>query len=53
VQLQRRGLVLLSTGGRRAIGVRNGIVVEGRWVWRLKDRFDRGFIERLCAAPAR
>jgi len=45
--LQRRGLILLSTGGRNAIGVRNGIVLEGRWVWRLKDRFDRTFIRRL------
>lgn len=47
VTLQRRGLVLLSVGGRRAVGVRNGIVLEGHWVWRLKDRLDRGFIARL------
>jgi len=47
LKLQRRGLILLSTGGRNAIGVRNGIVVEGRWVWRLKDRFDRSFMARL------
>lgn len=47
VALQRRGLVLLATGGRRAIGVRNGIVVEGRLPWRLKDHLDRAFIARL------
>lgn len=50
VNLQRRGLILLSTGGRNAIGVRNGIVFEGRWVWRLKDRLDRNFVERLAGA---
>jgi len=50
VKLQRRGLILLSTGGRNAIGVRNGIVFEGRWVWWLKDRFDRGFVERLSGS---
>jgi len=48
LSLQTRGLVLLSTGGRRAIGARNGIVAEGRWVWRLKDRFDRAFVTRFC-----
>jgi len=47
VRLQRRGLVLLSTGGRRAIGLRNGIVAEGALVWRLKDRIDRAFIASL------
>ncbi|MEM8665302.1 MAG: FAD-dependent oxidoreductase, partial [Pseudomonadota bacterium] len=45
--LQKRGLVLLSLGGRRAVGVRNGVVVEGRLVWRLKDRFDRAFVDRF------
>lgn len=50
VELQRRGLILLSTGGRRAVGVRNGIVFEGRWVWWLKDRLDRSFVERLRTA---
>ncbi|WMS42179.1 FAD-dependent oxidoreductase [Acuticoccus sp. MNP-M23] len=51
--LQRRGLVLLSTGGRRAIGVRNGLVAEGRWVWRLKDHFDRSFVDRFAGPPRR
>ncbi|MCF3932579.1 FAD-dependent oxidoreductase [Acuticoccus sp. M5D2P5] len=46
-RLQRHGLVLLSTGGRRAIGTRNGIALEGRLVWRLKDRIDRAFVRRL------
>lgn len=49
VRLQRRALVLLSTGGGRAIGVRNGIVAEGRWVFRLKDHLDRAFVKHLTA----
>lgn len=48
--LQRRALVLLATGGRRAIGVRNGIVLEGRAVWWLKDRLDRTFVDHLNGA---
>lgn len=48
VRLQRRGLVLLSAGGRCAIGVRNGISAEGRWVWRLKDHLDRSFVARFA-----
>ncbi|GAB5376664.1 MAG: FAD-dependent oxidoreductase [Acuticoccus sp.] len=53
VHLQRHALVLLSVGARRAIGVRNGLVVEGRAVWQLKDRLDRRFIARLTAPPRR
>jgi selenide,water dikinase len=43
---QREALYLLSTGERHAIGTRNGIVVEGDWVWRFKDWLDRGFISK-------
>jgi glycine/serine hydroxymethyltransferase len=53
VHLQRRALFLMSTGHRSAIGTRNGIVVEGRWVWRLKDHLDRSFISRLKGGPGR
>src|SRR5215207_1307828 len=31
---QREALYLVSTGERHAIGTRNGLVVEGDWVWR-------------------
>ena len=41
-QVQR---ILFS--GKRAIGVRNGIVASGGWVWRLKDRFDSAFVARF------
>lgn len=51
VHLQRHALVLLSTGGRHAIGTRNGLAMEGRAVWWLKDRIDRRFMARLNAPP--
>ncbi|MDB5316614.1 MAG: putative Selenide, water dikinase [Rhodospirillales bacterium] len=47
---QRHALLLLSTGDGHAIGTRNGFVVEGRWVWRWKDRIDRAFMRRYSAA---
>jgi selenide, water dikinase len=43
---QRQALVLIATGDGRAIGTRNGFSVEGRWVWRWKDRIDRAFMSR-------
>lgn len=47
VALQRAALVLASVGDRRAVGTRNGLVAEGGWVWRLKDRIDRAFVRGL------
>lgn len=47
---QRDWLVLLATGDGRAIGTRNGLVFDGRWVWWLKDRIDRGFMARYQGA---
>ncbi len=43
---QRNALLLLSTADGRAIGTRNGFVVQGGWVWRWKDRIDRAFMRR-------
>jgi selenide,water dikinase len=43
---QRRYLALISTGERHAMGVWNGFSWQGRWVWRWKDRIDRGFVAR-------
>jgi selenide,water dikinase len=48
---QRRALYLVSTGERRAIGARNGLVVEGAWVWRWKDWIDRRFMRRFNELP--
>lgn len=47
---QREFLVLLSTGRRNAIAVRNGFALQGDWVWRWKDRIDRAFVARFAAA---
>lgn len=44
---QRRALYILSTGDRHAIATRNGLVIEGDWVWRWKDRIDRRFMTRF------
>lgn len=41
---QRTALYLLATGPRHAIGSWNGLAWQGNWVWRWKDRIDRGFI---------
>ena len=43
---QRRTLYLLSLGERRAIASWGPLAAEGDWVWRWKDRIDRGFIAR-------
>ena len=38
---QRDGLAILGLGHGRAVGWRNGVAVQGRKVWWLKDRIDR------------
>jgi selenide,water dikinase len=46
-QPQTEFLVILSAGGRYAIATRNGMAVEGRWVWRWKDWIDRRFMRQF------
>jgi selenide, water dikinase len=48
---QREALYLVSTGERYALGTRNGLVVEGAWVWRWKDWIDRRFMRRFNELP--
>jgi selenide,water dikinase len=48
---QQRTLFLLSSGERRAIASWGPLSTEGAWVWRWKDRIDRGFIDRYTVAP--
>jgi selenide, water dikinase len=48
---QRNALYLVSTGKRHAIGTRNGLVVEGAWVWRWKDWIDRRFMDKFNKLP--
>lgn len=52
---QRDYLSLLSTGKQHAIASWYGLVWEGDWVWRWKDRIDRRFMQRfsLPFAPAK
>lgn len=46
---QPRYLALLATGERSAIGAWGDWSAQGRWLWRWKDRIDRGFIARFRA----
>jgi selenide,water dikinase len=48
---QRRALYLVTTGGRHALGARNGLMVEGDWVWRWKDGIDRRFMAKFNVLP--
>jgi selenide,water dikinase len=44
---QSRSLVLINTGDGRAILSYGSIALTARWVMRLKDRIDRGFMRRF------
>ena len=52
---QRRALQLLADGGScspSAVALWGPLALgPHRWIWRLKDRIDRGFIERLGQRP--
>jgi hypothetical protein len=45
-QPQQRSLNLLACGEKFAIASWGSWVVQGRWVWRWKDRIDRAFVQR-------
>lgn len=42
---QRMFLSLLMTGDEEAIANKHGIAFSGKWVWRMKDWIDRGFMK--------
>lgn len=46
-QPQSTFLSLLATSDGRAIASRGGFSGAGRWAWWLKNRIDRGFVERF------
>ncbi len=48
---QRDYLKLVSTGGRGAVADKWGLPLDGRWLWRLKDRIDARFMRRLSELP--
>lgn len=50
-QPKRRSLYLLACGPQYAIASWGGFSAEGKWVWRWKDRIDRGFIKRFSERP--
>ncbi len=41
---QRDYLKLISLGSKAAVAQRGGFSLQGRWLWWLKDRIDRGFM---------
>ncbi|TCP62301.1 pyridine nucleotide-disulfide oxidoreductase family protein [Rhodovulum bhavnagarense] len=50
-QPQRDYLKLISMGGKRAAADRLPLRIEGAWVWRWKDRIDRGFMRQFHELP--
>ena len=46
---QRQWLAILNLADGTALGWRGGFSASGRWVWRLKDRIDRQFMDRFGA----
>ncbi|MDQ2928881.1 MAG: FAD-dependent oxidoreductase, partial [Pseudomonadota bacterium] len=47
---QRRYLALLATADGRAIASWGRWSLQGRWLWRWKDRIDRAFVGRFVIA---
>ncbi|EME29154.1 selenide, water dikinase [Galdieria sulphuraria] len=44
---QKYYLSLISTGDKRAIGVKYGLACYGRCLWKLKDKIDRDWIHKV------
>ncbi|MFY0634046.1 MAG: selenide, water dikinase SelD [Vannielia sp.] len=48
---QRDYLKLVSLGEKSALGEKRGLTAAAPWVWRLKDRIDRRFMQKLTDLP--
>ena len=49
---QAQALAIVSTGTTHAVMTRNNLMIEGDWVWRLKDRIDRRWMATYTDLPA-
>ncbi|MEM9967932.1 MAG: selenide, water dikinase SelD [Pseudomonadota bacterium] len=49
---QKHYLKLISLGDKVAIAEKFGVTLSGSWLWRVKDRIDRAFMNRLGDLPA-
>lgn len=49
---QRDYLKLVSLGDRRAVADKFGLRSGGAWLWRVKDRIDRAFMDKFGDYPA-
>jgi selenide,water dikinase len=49
---QRDYLKLIATGGKEAIADKWGQSLEGRWLWKIKDKIDRRFMDHLANLPS-
>ncbi len=49
---QRDYLKLISTGDKRAVADKWRLPLDGKWLWRWKDRIDRRFMEKVHDLPA-
>lgn len=45
---QKRSLYLVGTGDKYAIAAWGNIAIEGKWVWRWKNKIDRGFMTKYA-----
>ncbi|MFN3606845.1 MAG: selenide, water dikinase SelD, partial [Cypionkella sp.] len=48
---QRDYLKLISLGDRRAVADKWQLPLRGRWLWRLKDKIDRDFMDKFARYP--